>query len=192
MSDYRFLQERHVPDLIIIDVFKQEEDGERLCRQLKNNEQSRGIPLLFLSNHRSKKQAFNLTHATDVLFKPFRLSDLFCMVQKYTSTGWSRFRIHKLPKIDISEKPRPIYFSKETAWEASIAGEDKEQRLRLNSVSELASHSSTEGMLSNVENGSIWSTCRQASITATYGVASSTPCLRQKAPPAEWVCVPGA
>lgn len=87
ISDYRLLQERHVPDLIIIDVFKQEEEGERLCRQLKNNEQSRGIPLLFLSNHLSKKQVFNLTHATDVLFKPFRLSDLLCMVQKYTSTG---------------------------------------------------------------------------------------------------------
>ena len=87
INDYRFLKERYVPDLIIIDVFEQEEKGERLCRQLKNNEQSRGIPLLFLSNHRSKKQAFNLTHATDFLCKPFRLSDLFCMVQKYTSTG---------------------------------------------------------------------------------------------------------
>lgn len=87
INDYCFPQEGHVPDLIVVDVFQQGEQAERLCRRWKNTEQTKHIPLLFLSDSFHKGKAPEATLATDFLHKPFQVFDLFHMVTKYISIG---------------------------------------------------------------------------------------------------------
>ena len=87
LHDYPFPQEGYVPDLIVVDVFQLEEQGERLCQRWNNTEQTRHIPLLFLSDSFHKVKSHGATLATDFLRKPFHMPDLFLMVQKYISKG---------------------------------------------------------------------------------------------------------
>ena len=73
------------PDLIFLDVFLKQEDGRELCRHLKQDEQTRRIPVILYSAHIRPQEALQESQADDFLAKPFHLHDLLTKVTHYLS-----------------------------------------------------------------------------------------------------------
>jgi len=62
----------HIPDLIIMDIGLPREDGLILAQKLQKDDRYRGIPVIFLTAHSSKKEIVTgmLAGAYDYLVKP--------------------------------------------------------------------------------------------------------------------------
>ncbi len=84
-SCLRQLKRNEHPDLILLDVQLGEEDGRLLCRQLKTNDATKGIPIILYSARETASQLRNEGYADDFLVKPFSLSTLIDKVHKMVS-----------------------------------------------------------------------------------------------------------
>ena len=71
------------PDLILLDIFLEGEDGRTICRQLKADEQTRQIPVVLLSAHASGEQTMRDCNTDAFLAKPFHLDALYALIKQY-------------------------------------------------------------------------------------------------------------
>ena len=74
--------ESNPPDLILLDVLLQGEDGRELCRQVKSREQSGQIPVILFSANIAANAATAECGADDFLAKPFRIRELLDLVAR--------------------------------------------------------------------------------------------------------------
>ncbi len=72
-----------LPDLILLDILLSGEDGRELCRQLKNDEKTRHIPVILFSAHFSGRNTTPLSGADAFLPKPFHLVELRDLVKRH-------------------------------------------------------------------------------------------------------------
>lgn len=73
------------PDLILLDIKMPDMDGYQVCQHLKADEQSRDIPIIFisaLSETEDKVQAFAVG-GVDYVTKPFRVEEVLARVQTH-------------------------------------------------------------------------------------------------------------
>jgi DNA-binding response OmpR family regulator len=70
-----------LPDLLLLDVRLQGEDGRAICKRLKANEQTKELPIVMLSAHVSERRLRADCPADDVLAKPFDLQTLIDKVE---------------------------------------------------------------------------------------------------------------
>lgn len=73
------------PDLVLLDINMPEMDGYEVCRQLKADEKSRGIPVIFissLSETMDKVKAFQVG-GVDYVEKPFHLEEVFARIETH-------------------------------------------------------------------------------------------------------------
>lgn len=77
----------HQPDVVLLDVHMPEMDGYEACQQLKKNEETRLIPVVFLTGLDSREARLRAleTGATDFLTKPFDLVELEVRVRNLVS-----------------------------------------------------------------------------------------------------------
>jgi two-component system sensor histidine kinase/response regulator len=71
------------PDLILLDIKMPEIDGYKVCQQLKNNQKTKHIPVIFLSALNEtfdKVKAFQLG-AVDYITKPFNIPEVLARVE---------------------------------------------------------------------------------------------------------------
>jgi len=68
--------EQQRPDIIILDIFLGALDGREICRQLKQNEQTKTIPVIMLSAHDKLSKAYDDNRADGYIMKPFALAEL--------------------------------------------------------------------------------------------------------------------
>jgi CheY-like chemotaxis protein len=70
------------PDIILLDVMMPEMDGYEVCRRLKEDPQTAGIPILFVSGHldESEREKALAMGAADYLAKPVDPEDLLLRV----------------------------------------------------------------------------------------------------------------
>jgi two-component system sensor histidine kinase/response regulator len=71
------------PDLILLDIKMPDVDGYRVCQQLKADEITRDIPIIFLSAGEDvfdKVKAFKMG-AVDYITKPFQVEEIFARVE---------------------------------------------------------------------------------------------------------------
>jgi PleD family two-component response regulator len=74
-----------VPDLILLDIRMPEMDGYEVCRQLKADETTREIPVLFLSaldDTEAKVKAFEVG-GVDYITKPFQVEEVLARVKTH-------------------------------------------------------------------------------------------------------------
>jgi CheY-like chemotaxis protein len=72
------------PDLILLDIMMPEMDGFEVCKILKSNPKTSGIPIIFLtakSDRESVVRGLSLG-AVDYLIKPFEKDDVLIRIQK--------------------------------------------------------------------------------------------------------------
>ena len=69
------------PDLIILDVLLQKENGREICKTLKNNPSTKNIPIILMSASDKSLENFRECGADDVLSKPFDLMDIISKIK---------------------------------------------------------------------------------------------------------------
>ncbi|MDB5199410.1 MAG: response regulator [Chitinophagaceae bacterium] len=73
------------PDLIFMDVYLSGMDGREICKQIKENENTRHIPVIIFSANKSMKEVFEESGANDFIGKPFNMDELYEKVKNQTS-----------------------------------------------------------------------------------------------------------
>ncbi|MCB8961394.1 MAG: response regulator [Ardenticatenales bacterium] len=77
------------PDLILLDITMPRMDGYKVCRLIKENENTRHIPVVMLSGKDGffDKVKGKLAGAADYITKPFEQSELFLAIQSHLDMG---------------------------------------------------------------------------------------------------------
>ena len=73
------------PDLIYLDISLVGQDGREVTKALKSDERTRHIPIIILTAYPNADELTKEAGANDYLSKPFELTDLWDMTEKYTS-----------------------------------------------------------------------------------------------------------
>ncbi|RRJ94620.1 hybrid sensor histidine kinase/response regulator [Opitutaceae bacterium TAV4] len=73
----------HRPDLILLDVMMPHMDGLEICRRLQANDDTRSIPVIFITGHTSKQDKLHGlgVGAVDYITKPIDLEETLARVQ---------------------------------------------------------------------------------------------------------------
>lgn len=86
ISDSTLVQDylmHHNPSIILLDFWMSGLNGKKIVAQIKNSPHSQHIPIVMISaNHEVRKIAKEI-HANDFLAKPFDITDLTSIVEKY-------------------------------------------------------------------------------------------------------------
>jgi two-component system, cell cycle sensor histidine kinase and response regulator CckA len=90
--------ERNRPELILLDVRMPGLDGFEVCRRLKQRDETRDIPLIFISASgeiEEQVEGFRLG-AVDFVMKPFQREELLARVRTHLELGQLRAELEKL------------------------------------------------------------------------------------------------
>lgn len=75
------LAPQQLPDLFLLDIWIAGTDGREVCRQLKNQERTRAIPVILFSASRGIEDSARSAGADDFLAKPFQMTDLLQKIE---------------------------------------------------------------------------------------------------------------
>ncbi|HEY4386627.1 MAG TPA: response regulator transcription factor [Ktedonobacteraceae bacterium] len=81
-----YLEKLHngdLPDLILLDMFLSGRDGREIAKHLKNQEETKQIPIIMFSAHPSAEEMAWQAGAEDFLAKPFNIDVLLAKVAHY-------------------------------------------------------------------------------------------------------------
>jgi len=73
------------PDLIFMDVYLSGMDGREICKQIKQENKTKHIPVIIFSANKSMKEVFKDSGANDFIGKPFNMDELYDKVKHQTS-----------------------------------------------------------------------------------------------------------
>lgn len=73
----------HQPDLILMDNVLKNDSGNDLCLRLKNDPDTRHLPIVLVSAHPALKDMATACGADAYLSKPFNIADLLRMVRRF-------------------------------------------------------------------------------------------------------------
>ncbi len=93
------------PDLILLDIKMPGMDGYEVCRQLKADEQTREIPIVFLSaldDPVDKVRAFDLG-GVDYITKPIQREELLARVRTHVNLYWMQTRLEEMVREKTTE-----------------------------------------------------------------------------------------
>lgn len=71
------------PGLVILDIMLPDGNGIDVCRELKADELTRGIPVILMSAHINIKTKALESGADDFISKPFDIDDFIATVERY-------------------------------------------------------------------------------------------------------------
>ncbi len=80
-KDLQQILSEHQPDIIILDIFLGSLNGRDICKSLKENEQTKTIPVIMLSAHEKLSKAYDDNCADGYIMKPFALDELLEEIQ---------------------------------------------------------------------------------------------------------------
>ncbi|SLM28185.1 putative Response regulator receiver sensor signal transduction histidine kinase [Desulfamplus magnetovallimortis] len=85
------------PDIILLDIMMPEMDGYETCRRLKENEDTREIPIIFLTafaDTDNKIKAFN-SGAVDFIVKPFNQDEVLARIKTHLTISRQKKELEK-------------------------------------------------------------------------------------------------
>ncbi len=79
------VQQMHAPfpDLLLLDLRLSGMNGMTICRQLKDQESTRSIPIILISANTDTNVIAREAGADDFLLKPFEIDDLLALVARH-------------------------------------------------------------------------------------------------------------
>ena len=81
-----YLEQLHnggLPDLILLDVLLSGKDGREIVKYLKQQDETKDIPVIMFSAHPSAEQTAREAGAEDFIAKPFEIDELLAKVAKF-------------------------------------------------------------------------------------------------------------
>ncbi len=73
------------PDLIFMDVYLSGMDGREICKQIKEDDKTKHIPVIIFSANKTMQEVFSESGANDFIGKPFNMDELYEKVKNQTS-----------------------------------------------------------------------------------------------------------
>jgi two-component system, cell cycle sensor histidine kinase and response regulator CckA len=123
------------PDLILLDIMMPEMDGHEVCRRLKADEETKDIPVIFLTAKMGVDDeiiGFDLG-AVDYITKPFNPQTVRSRVKTHIELKKHRDRLDKLVQVrtrELSEANRLLHQEIKISREANQALKKSEEMLR--------------------------------------------------------------
>jgi DNA-binding response OmpR family regulator len=71
-----------MPDVAILDVWLEGNDGGEICRQLKHSPKMQGVSVILISAHKDLANVARQAGADDYAAKPFDIGDLISRIYK--------------------------------------------------------------------------------------------------------------
>jgi len=92
--------EKHLPDLILLDVMMPEMDGYEMCRLLKLDDRFKDIPVIFLTAKNQTEDLMAGFHAggVDYIVKPFQKDELLIRVTNHLELALSKKELVEFDK----------------------------------------------------------------------------------------------
>lgn len=75
------------PHVIILDILLASHDGRELCRQIKNQDDTKGIPVIMFSAHPDAEAFVFAAGAEEFLQKPFEIKTLLSKIDSLTGNN---------------------------------------------------------------------------------------------------------
>lgn len=104
----------HKFDLILLDVVLPDVDGFEVCRQLKSNQQTQDVPIIFLTAKREKDDIVKGFHlgAVDYILKPFSREELLARVNLHLTLRHTQDElIHSKEMAEAAAKAKAIFLA---------------------------------------------------------------------------------
>ncbi len=123
------------PDLILLDIMMPEMDGHEVCRRLKANEETKDIPVIFLTAKMDVDDeiiGFDLG-AVDYITKPFNPKTVRSRVKTHIELKEHRDRLDELVQVrtrELTEANRSLHQEIKISREANQALKKSEEALR--------------------------------------------------------------
>ena len=92
-----------LPDLILLDIMMPGMDGYEVCRRIKSEPQTSGIPIIFItsmSEIQNKTKGFELG-AVDYITKPFDVMEVKARVKTHLSLTFANKKLQQLAETDF-------------------------------------------------------------------------------------------
>ena len=71
------------PDLLLLDIWMSGIDGRDICKEFKQKENTKNIPIVLISASREIERSALEAGADDFLAKPFEMDDLLKTIEKH-------------------------------------------------------------------------------------------------------------
>ncbi len=72
-------------DVLLLDIWLSGVDGRDICRQLKNQERTKRLPIILCSANKNTMKIAYEAGADDFIAKPFEMSELITKIEKVTN-----------------------------------------------------------------------------------------------------------
>lgn len=82
---FKCIEGSHKPDAILIDMWLSEEDGREICKKLKNDENTKNIPVIIMSASRGLEDTALESGANAFVSKPFEIDDIVKKLNQFTA-----------------------------------------------------------------------------------------------------------
>ena len=121
------------PELILLDMRLPGLDGFEVCRLLKSREESRDIPVVFISafGESAERVAGLRLGAVDFIAKPFQREELLAHIRTHMELRRFRVRLEQAPDVRFNEQLQAELAERDRSAAASIAIHQEMQASRL-------------------------------------------------------------
>ena len=82
---FKYVQRSNKPNIIILDMWLSGEDGRDICKKLKDNSDTKNIPVLMMSASRGLAHTAIQSGANDFIAKPFEIEDIITKLNYLSS-----------------------------------------------------------------------------------------------------------
>ena len=82
---FKWVENRSVPDAILLDMWLSDEDGRDICKRLKEFEPTRNIPVIMMSASRGLEQTAIDSGANAFIPKPFDIEVVVNTLNQFTA-----------------------------------------------------------------------------------------------------------
>ena len=114
-------------ELILLDIKLPDLDGYEVCKQLKSNEQTKDIPIIFLSalNDTSNKVQGLAVGGVDYISKPFQIEEVLARVEIHLTIQRLRQKLQEknlrlIKEIEENQRLKDIYFSEKELAQVTL------------------------------------------------------------------------
>ena len=167
------------PDLILLDIMMPEMDGYEACKNLKENEQTKDIPVIFITAMKeegNEAKGFDLG-AMDYITKPFQAAIVIARVKAQLKMKWQADMLRQMARMDgLTEIPNRQKFEEtfDKEWNRAVRNKTPLSVAFMDidffkQYNDAYGHGRGDKCLKEVAQALVESTRRPADFVARYG-----------------------